>query len=174
MMLGDLMYRKNQYEDAAENFLQLLEKRPKNYSAMVQYVLLLKTLVHIEGLGRSIYPQLDIWSLGRPLMEAWMMEQFGPVATMKKLQERAPEWLASLPDMPDLLRDSLEQLRDAPARERQHEARMEALLTRNRRRTLMGLAGLGLLAWPVAAGLNPGTAVAAAAGAILLWRGWRQ
>ena len=148
--------------------------RAFHIEAPVQYVLLLKTLVHIEGLGRSIYPQLDIWTLGRPMMEAWMMEQFGPVATMKKLQERAPEWLASLPDMPDLIRDSLEQVRDAPARERQHEARLEALLASHRRRTLLGLAGLGLLAWPVAAGADVSNLLAGAAGVLLLWRGWRQ
>lgn len=49
----------------------------------VQYILLMKTLVHIEGLGRSIYPQLDIWSTGRPLLEAWMLAEYGPSATLK-------------------------------------------------------------------------------------------
>ena len=63
----------------------------------VQYILLMKTLVHIEGLGRSIYPQLDIWSTGRPLLEAWMLAEYGPSATLKKLQNRLPEWSAQLP-----------------------------------------------------------------------------
>lgn len=148
--------------------------RTFHIEAPVQYILLLKTLVHIEGLGRSIYPQLDIWTLGRPLMEAWMMEQFGPVATMKKLQERAPEWLASLPDMPELLRDSLEQLRDAPARERAMEARMEAMLTHHRRRTLTGVAGLALIVLPTLAGASPLSYTLSAAGALLLWRSWQK
>lgn len=79
--------------------------------------------MHIEGLGRSIYPQLDIWRTGRPLLEAWMMEAYGPSATLRKLQARAPEWMAQLPEMPDLLRDALENLRHLPYQQRQLEAR---------------------------------------------------
>ena len=119
--------------------------REFHIEAPVQYVLLLKTLVHVEGLGRSIYPQLDIWTTARPMLEAWMLEEFGPAATLKKLQARAPEWAAQLPDMPDLLRDALENLRDMPREQRALEERMAADLTRHRRKLFGGLAGLGLL-----------------------------
>ena len=136
--------------------------------APLQYILLLKTLVHVEGLGRSIYPQLDIWQSGRPMLEAWMMEQFGPMATMKKLQARAPEWAAQLPEMPDLLRDALENLRNLPHRQRDQEARMEQSLARHRRKLLTGLGGGTLL---VAGALNPAGAgmTAAVVGALALF-----
>ena len=137
--------------------------------APLQYILLLKTLIHVEGLGRSIYPQLDIWSTGRPLLESWMLEQFGPVATMKKLQARAPEWAAQLPEMPDLLRDALENLRHMPHRQRDQEAHMEAALVRHRRKLFAGFGGAALLALAL---LNPAgwaLAVGGAGAVILLW-----
>lgn len=141
--------------------------------APIQYILLLKTLVHIEGLGRSIYPQLDIWTLGRPLLEQWMLEQYGPTATLKKIQDRLPEWAAQLPDLPDLFRDGLENLRDMPAQQRRHEARMEQLLNRHRRRQIAGLAGLGLLAAPLAVTTTPAWAPPAL-GAVLVWLAIRR
>ena len=113
--------------------------------APVQYVLLLKTLVHIEGLGRSIYPQLDIWSLGRPMLERWMLEQYGPAATLKKFQQRMPEWMAQLPDMPELFRDALETLRHLPHQQRQLEASWRRDLTRHRRKLLSGVGGAVLI-----------------------------
>lgn len=118
--------------------------RTYHIEAPVQYILLMKTLVHIEGLGRSIYPQLDIWTVGRPLLEHWMLEAYGPTATIRKLRNRLPEWAAQLPDMPDLLHDALETLRDQP----HHQARLEQSMARrlrsHRRRLLAGFAGLGL------------------------------
>lgn len=113
--------------------------------APVQYVLLLKTLVHIEGLGRSIYPELDIWTLGRPMLERWIMEQYGPTATLKKLQERLPEWIAQFPDFPELVRDALEVARHYPQQQTTHEQRMQKTLLRHRRKMMSGLAGLGLI-----------------------------
>ncbi|PKM21569.1 MAG: ubiquinone biosynthesis protein UbiB, partial [Gammaproteobacteria bacterium HGW-Gammaproteobacteria-14] len=135
----------------------------------VQYILLLKTLVHIEGLGRSIYPQLDIWTLGRPMLESWMMEQYGPTATLKKFQDRMPEWLAQLPDIPELFRDALENLRHLPHQQRQLEEHMRRDLTRHRRKLLGGVAGLGLLGSAlIAPAFWAGAALAA--GAVLT--GW--
>ena len=113
--------------------------------APVQYILLLKTLVHIEGLGRSIYPQLDIWTLGRPMLESWMLEQYGPSATLKKFQDRLPEWAAQLPEMPELFRDALETLRHLPHQQRQLEEHLRRDQTRHRRKLIGGLAGLGLI-----------------------------
>jgi ubiquinone biosynthesis protein len=137
--------------------------------APVQYILLLKTLVHIEGLGRSIYPQLDIWTLGRPMLEGWMLEQYGPAATLKKLQDRMPEWAAQLPEMPEMFRDALDTLRHLPHQQRQLEDHMRRDLTRHRRKLIGGLAGLGLMA---AAALAPafwaGAALVAGIG-LTLW-----
>jgi len=127
--------------------------RTYHIEAPVQYILLMKTLVHIEGLGRSIYPQLDIWTVGRPLLERWMMEAYGPAATLGKLRNRLPEWMAQLPEMPDLLHDALETLRDQPHRQARLEVTMERNLRRHRRRLLAGVAGLGLLLVAIGDGL---------------------
>jgi ubiquinone biosynthesis protein len=140
--------------------------RSFHIEAPVQYILLLKTLIHVEGLGRAIYPDLDIWTLGRPKLEAWMLEQYGPTATIKKLQARAPEWLASLPDMPDLFRDALENLVDMPRAQRDQEARLEQTLTRHRRKFFAGVAGIG--AGVGAALLPPAVALAAGGVGVLL------
>ncbi|MCH8542564.1 MAG: ubiquinone biosynthesis protein UbiB [Alcanivorax sp.] len=141
--------------------------------APVQYILLMKTLVHIEGLGRSIYPQLDIWATGRPLLESWMMDNYGPSATLRKLQARAPEWAASLPEMPDMLRDALENLRRLPQQQQQLAARMAEQQTHHRRKLLGGIAGLGLLASPLLiTGFWAGAG--AAAGALLLLAALRR
>ena len=143
--------------------------RSFHIEAPVQYILLLKTLVHIEGLGRSIYPQLDIWRTGRPLLEAWMMEAYGPSATLRKLQARAPEWMAQLPEMPDLLRDALENLRHLPYQQRQLEARLAEGQTRHRRKLLGGLGGLGLLGAALALGGFWAGATTAGGALLVLW-----
>ena len=119
--------------------------RDYHVEAPIQYILLMKTLVHIEGLGRSIYPQLDIWTVGRPLLETWMLEEYGPSATARKLRNRLPEWAAQLPDMPDLLRDALENLRDQPRRQQEMQQYLAHSLRRHRRRLLAGLGGLTLV-----------------------------
>ncbi|EKF76125.1 ubiquinone biosynthesis protein [Alcanivorax hongdengensis A-11-3] len=139
----------------------------------VQYILLMKTLVHIEGLGRSIYPQLDIWNTGRPLLEAWMLAEYGPSATLKKLQNRLPEWTAQLPDMPDLLRDGLESLRDLPYQQDRLEARLEQTLIRHRHKLLAGLAGLataGAALWLA----SPASWPLAGAAVLLVGWSWRR
>ena len=79
----------------------------------VQLVLLIKTLVHVEGLGRSLYPALDIWTLGKPLLTRWLKERVGPAALMKRLGEQAPAILTGMPDMPDLILDALTQMRQS-------------------------------------------------------------
>lgn len=123
--------------------------RTYHIEAPLQYILLVKTLVHIEGLGRSIYPQLDIWEVGKPLLEQWMLDEFGPVATMKKLRERVPEWAAQLPEMPELLHDAMDNLRSLPQLERRLEDRHAAALAQHRRKLLAGLTGLGLMTLPL-------------------------
>ncbi|MBF1801779.1 AarF/UbiB family protein [Alloalcanivorax profundimaris] len=151
--------------------------RDYHIEAPVQYILLMKTLVHIEGLGRSIYPQLDIWTTGRPLLERWMMEEYGPTATARKLRNRLPEWTAQLPEMPDLLRDALENLRHQPQQQRETAQRFEDGLRRHRHTLLGGLGGLALVGLAAGDALFAGGTSApalAVAGAVLLIWAWRR
>lgn len=75
-----------------------------------QLILLLKTLVHVEGLGRELYPELDIWSLAKPILTAWVKSQLDPIKNIQELQARLPEVLLSTTDLPKLLNQSLQSL----------------------------------------------------------------
>nr|WP_312383573.1 MULTISPECIES: AarF/UbiB family protein [unclassified Moraxella] len=75
-----------------------------------QLMLLLKTLVHVEGLGRDLYPELDIWSLAKPILTGWVKQQFDPMQKIGELRKQLPELLLSLNDIPQLLDNSLQSL----------------------------------------------------------------
>jgi len=77
-----------------------------------QLVLLQKTLFNIEGLGRQLYPDLDLWTTAKPFLESWMSQQFGARAFLRKVKKLAPYWVEKLPDLPDLLYQTLVELRD--------------------------------------------------------------
>lgn len=112
----------------------------------VQLVLLLKTLIHVEGLGRSLYPALDIWTQARPLLTQWLQERIGPAALVKRLSEQAPGMLAGLPELPDLVLDALSQMRANGAwQERQWReiGQLRQDLRQSRRQDMLALAGLG-------------------------------
>ncbi len=72
-----------------------------------QLVLLEKTLLYIEGLGRQLYPQLDLWKTAKPFLEGWMAEQIGPKGTAKKIKKQLPYWADKLPELPELIYDNL-------------------------------------------------------------------
>jgi len=76
-----------------------------------QLVLLQKTLLYVEGLGRNLYPQLDLWKTAKPFLERWMQEQMGWRAMLRSVQEQAPRWAEKLPEMPMLLYDTLTTMR---------------------------------------------------------------
>ena len=67
-----------------------------------QLVLLQKTLLNIEGLGRMLYPQLDLWTTAKPFMEKWMKEQVGPRAFVRQVKESLPQLSEELPQVPHL------------------------------------------------------------------------
>ncbi len=73
-----------------------------------QLVLLQKTLLNIEGLGRQLYPELDLWATGKPYLEAWVTERRGPKAIAKRFIEQAPMVLDAMPYMPMLVHDYLQ------------------------------------------------------------------
>ena len=73
-----------------------------------QLVLLQKTLLNIEGLGRELYPELDLWATGKPFLKRWVMERNNPKALVKRFIEQAPEIVRAMPDMPMLVHDFLQ------------------------------------------------------------------
>ena len=73
-----------------------------------QLVLLQKTLLNIEGLGRELYPDLDLWQTAKPFLENWFKERLGPKAKLKKLAQQFPELLNQFPEVPGLIYKALE------------------------------------------------------------------
>ena len=73
-----------------------------NIEVQPQLVLLQKTLLNIEGLGRELDPELDLWATAKPLLERWMSEQVGWRGLVRKIRIEAPRWNALLPEIPRL------------------------------------------------------------------------
>ena len=73
-----------------------------------QLVLLQKTLLNIEGLGRQLDPELDLWATAKPFLEKWMVDQIGPRKLFEQLKAEAPRYAKLLPRLPRLLHDYLE------------------------------------------------------------------
>jgi len=73
-----------------------------------QLVLLQKTLLNIEGLGRQLDPELDLWNTAKPFLERWMSEQIGPRKLFEQLRAEAPRYAKLLPQLPRLMHDFLE------------------------------------------------------------------
>ena len=72
-----------------------------------QLVLLQKTLLNIEGLGRQLYPELDLWQTAKPFLEKWFHERLGPKAKLNKLIKQFPEFAEQFPEIPSLVYKAL-------------------------------------------------------------------
>ena len=82
-----------------------------NMEVQPQLVLLQKTLLNIEGLGRQLYPQLDLWDTAKPFLENWMKEQLGVKSFAKQIKHNAPLWMEQLPEFPGHVFDVVQQAR---------------------------------------------------------------
>ncbi|MDT0633790.1 ubiquinone biosynthesis regulatory protein kinase UbiB [Spectribacter hydrogenoxidans] len=87
--------------------------RQFDYRVQPQLVLLQKTVLNVEGLGRDLYPQLDLWQTAKPVLEEWMRERLDPRRTLARLQKQLPQLLESLPALTEAAVARLE----APGRE---------------------------------------------------------
>ncbi len=74
-----------------------------------QLVMLQKTLLNVEGLGRELDPDLDLWKTAKPYLERWMGEQVGWRGVLKAIRHEAPFWAATLPQLPRLVHRALSQ-----------------------------------------------------------------
>ena len=86
------------------HFLLRLFQTARRFDMEVQpqLVLLQKTLLNIEGLGRMLYPELDLWATAKPFMERWLAQQVGPRAFLRRMKENAPQMSEELPEIPRL------------------------------------------------------------------------
>lgn len=100
-----------------------------------QLVLLQKTLLNIEGLGRQLDPNLDLWSTAKPFLEKWMLEQMGPQRFWRELREEAPRYAKLIPELPRLVYGYLQQKNGT-------DSQLVQELLREQRRTNRLLQGL--------------------------------
>ena len=80
-----------------------------NMEVQPTLVLLQKTLLNIEGLGRQLYPELDLWQTALPYLENWNSKRLNPFTLLNKLQENIPNWVDQLPELPLLLINAITQ-----------------------------------------------------------------
>jgi ubiquinone biosynthesis protein len=104
-----------------------------NVEIQPQLVMLQKTLLNIEGLGRQLDPELDLWTTAKPFLERWMLERVGLKGLVNNLKREAPQWAALLPQLPRLLHEALDrkplaELRAEVARLQEEARRQSALL----------------------------------------------
>lgn len=113
-----------------------------------QLVLLQKTLLNIEGLGRELDPDLDLWSTAKPFLETWMLEQVGPEKLLEQLKAEAPTYAKLLPGLPRLLQQYLKNQSGGNRRELQELLQEQKRTNRLLQSLIYGGLGfaLGLLA----------------------------
>lgn len=80
-----------------------------NMEVQPQLVLLQKTLLYIEGIGRQLYPQLDLWKTAKPFLEEWIKDQIGLPAVWRAIKTKAPTWAEKIPELPELFYESMHQ-----------------------------------------------------------------
>jgi ubiquinone biosynthesis protein len=113
-----------------------------------QLVLLQKTLLNIEGLGRDLNPDLDLWQTAKPFLERWMSEQVGARAFIQGLVKEAPRWAERLPQVPALLYDVLRRAESGELRVVVSPAEWEELrqtLQRGQQRIYLAITGAALV-----------------------------
>jgi len=119
-----------------------------NMEVQPQLVLLQKTLLNIEGLGRQLYPDLDLWQTAKPFLERWMSEQVGARAFASRLRHSLPAWSERLPEIPELLHHTLQQAADGKLRLQWESRQLDQLrkqLQRSSRRTFSAITGSAFL-----------------------------
>ena len=113
-----------------------------------QLVLLQKTLLNIEGLGRQLYPDLDLWGTAKPFLDRWMREQIGTRALLREIGRKAPTWGETLPALPGLAYETLKMAREGELEVRVRSEgidRIRSEIRRANQRTVLAVIGAALL-----------------------------
>ncbi len=121
-----------------------------------QLVLLQKTILNIEGLGRQLYPDLDLWETAKPFLEKWMNEQIGPKAAIRAIKQELPNLFTLAPELPGLAHQLMYRLKNDELTVRTRDQEVAALkqqmhIQHKRTRRLLsgfGLSIAALLIWP--------------------------
>ncbi|MCK5263152.1 MAG: ubiquinone biosynthesis regulatory protein kinase UbiB, partial [Gammaproteobacteria bacterium] len=118
-----------------------------NMEVQPQLVLLQKTLLNIEGLGRQLYPDLDLWTTAKPFLERWMDEQVGTKAMLRSFKENLPYIVEKMPELPSLIYQGLKNSAEGQDQEKQlHEMqKLRDEIKRGNQRNAVAIGGASLL-----------------------------
>ncbi|MDP1930554.1 MAG: ubiquinone biosynthesis regulatory protein kinase UbiB [Gammaproteobacteria bacterium] len=132
-----------------------------NMEVQPSLVLLQKTLLNVEGLGRQLYPELDLWTTALPFLEDWNRRRMRPSTLFNALKENVPDWIEQLPYLPQLMIDSLTQSKQLTAiNETLQQRLLEEQIQHHKRRRRSIQGGLALLAVAIIAFLPGGESLA--------------
>jgi ubiquinone biosynthesis protein len=122
--------------------------RAFNMEVQPQLLLLEKTFIHIEGIGRQLYPQLDLWTTAKPFIERWLSEQLGVRALLKGMQQNLPYIAERLPDLPQLAFRALERIANDELKieiQSRQLAELKQEIRRANRRSIRAIIGSGFV-----------------------------
>lgn len=144
-----------------------------NMEVQPQLVLLQKTLLNIEGLGRQLYPELDLWQTAKPFLERWMSEQVGPRAFFGRMQHSLPNWGEHLPELPELMHRTLGQASEGKLKlqwESRELKKMRRQMQQSSQRSLAAiLGGSFLISAAIIYGLDGFSPIMIAGAPLLSW-----
>lgn len=165
--VGEPIFGKPLDEISFGEFLITLVQVARRFDMIVQPQLLLlqKTVLNVEGLGRVLYPKLDLWATAKPILETWMKERFGPKAFLQQIKATAPEYRDVIPKIPQLIE---KQLAEAPPPKAENSSIFWALL-------LIGFSAIVVAPNLWQADITRPVAMIAVAGIVMrLWRNHRR
>lgn len=118
-----------------------------NMEVQPQLVLLQKTLLNIEGLGRQLYPDLDLWKTAKPFLERWMDEQVGAKSMLIAMKENIPYIVEKMPEMPGLVYEAIRKAAEGEKHEQQLQEiqKIRDEIRRSNKRVVLTITGTGLL-----------------------------
>ncbi len=122
--------------------------REFNMPILPQLILLQKTLVNVEGLGRQLYPELDVWKTTKPMFEHWMNQRVGFRGLIEGAKYNIPHWLDRLPDLPNKVIDLVERMREGKIHVEWHSEELERLqaeMHQYNRRNILAIIGSSLV-----------------------------
>jgi ubiquinone biosynthesis protein len=122
--------------------------REFNMPILPQLILLQKTLVNVEGLGRQLYPELDVWKTTKPMFEKWMSQRVGFRGLIEGVKYNIPHWLDRIPDLPNKVIDLVERMREGKIHVEWHSEELERLQAEMRlynRRNILAIIGSSLV-----------------------------
>jgi len=142
-----------------------------NMEIQPQLVLLQKTLLNIEGLGRQLYPDLDLWKTAKPFLERWMDDNIGLHALVRSLRKESRQWLETLPQLPNLVHAALKKIDQDGSALHASEKELRNIhhaIRQSNRRTLRAIIGSTMIVCASVTSVLPPVVVVTVAGIPLL------